>query len=48
MTSTKKSGISIKSRVRAGAIASNHNQAPKGLRVTTRIKAGLNFTKITY
>jgi hypothetical protein len=45
---TKTCGIRIKSRVKAGAIASNHNQVTKGLRVKSRIKAGFNFTKICF
>lgn len=37
---TKKNGLKVKTRVKAGAIASNHNQTAKGLRVKSRIKAG--------
>ena len=37
---TKRSGIRVRSRVKAGAIAANHNQATKGLRVKSRVKAG--------
>jgi hypothetical protein len=50
-----KGGIKVKSRVKAGdgngngnRIVSNHNQAAKGLRVTSRVKAGLNFAAIKY
>ena len=38
--SKTKGGVRIKSRVKAGAIALNHNQAVTGLRVTSRVKAG--------
>ena len=45
-----KSGISIKSRVKAGdgkgtRIVSNHNQAASGLRIKSRIKAGISVTR---
>lgn len=43
-TAAKKSGIRIKSRIKAGEnlekLASNHNQTAKCLRVKTRVKAG--------
>ena len=32
--------MKVKSGVKAGAIASNHNQAVKGLRVKSSVKAG--------
>lgn len=35
-----RSGIRIKSTVKAGRIISNHNQAAKGLRVKSNVKAG--------
>ena len=37
---TTKTGISIKSRVKAGKVTSNHTQAANGLRVKSRVKAG--------
>jgi hypothetical protein len=41
--------LKVKSGVKAGRLALNHNQAvTRGLRVKTNVKAGLNFTKITY
>jgi hypothetical protein len=43
-----KRGVSVKSRVKAGGIATNHNQTATGLRVKSGVKSGLNFTKITY
>ncbi len=35
-----RSGIRIRSRVRAGGTQMQHNQAAKGLRVKSRVKAG--------
>ena len=32
--------MKVKSSVKAGAIASNHNQSVKGLRVKSSVKAG--------
>jgi hypothetical protein len=41
--------MKVKTNVKTGAIASNHNQkVSRGLKVKTNVKAGLNFTKITY
>jgi ribosomal protein L13E len=37
-----KPGLKVKSNVKAGALASNHNQtASRGLKVKTNVKAGL-------
>ena len=38
--------ITIKSHVKAGKITTNHNQATKGLRVKSRVKAGFNFVAV--
>ena len=48
MKKQTKSGVRIKTRVKAGRIVSNHNQSAKGLRVKTGVKAGLslNFAAI--
>jgi hypothetical protein len=44
-TAATKSGIRIKSRVKAGAITLNHNQTVKGMRVKSRVKAGITVTR---
>ena len=41
--------LTQKTGVETSACSSNHNEiAASGLRVRTAVKAGLNFTKITY
>ena len=46
-TAATKSGISIKSRVKAGGITgTNHNQAVKGLCIKSGVRAGIKLSDI--
>ena len=43
---TTKGGVRIKSRVRAGGTQMQHNQAARGIRIKSQLKAGIVVTKV--